>query len=306
MSRPCALLTLSLLAACAAEETATPDEAAAALAPPPTAEGLELSIDGALQPGGMMTFRVEGANPLEDVYLAFGFNTIAATGARPLCPDGLQGLCLGVRNPQLLPVPGNPVRADASGVATLTVRPPSTLPDGLVAYFEAAQVGADAATSNVVPRFSPLDTGGALVGVIGHEAAVTPGVQFDGVYEETYLALSHGLDVCTLEMTTSATGLGSLPPCPGCDFAFEVTFTDPREATVAGDCQDLLGFDPSGLAPFDQGLGFQSGYLVPGYGYYDVWMFYDTGVGDWTWITTGASYAGGQFTGSLTIGYYAY
>lgn len=132
-----------ILAACAPSPEAQVD---GALPPPPVLDVTDLL------PGQPLTLTVHGAVPGASV--AFAAST-QGPGSGP-CPPQLRGSCLGVAAPAVLL---GARFADASGVATLTVTAPASLPGGASPAFQAAQApqhGAPSELSNVVQRTVPL------------------------------------------------------------------------------------------------------------------------------------------------------
>jgi hypothetical protein len=261
-----------------------------------------------MENGNAMTFTVTGAQPGEDVFLLFG--TDEQVGA--VCPPPLNGLCIDLQNARILGIPQNPLTADAAGTATITLNAPGpgVLPDGFVAWFQAVTTGATAATSNTIGKFNPLDDSGIMTIDIVEVADVVPGTSYDGNRFEIYYSAFNGLDLCVIEWEATSTGLGSLPPCAGCDFAFDVTYQNAIDSSSAGDCNYFFALDPTTLPAFNDGYGYNPNYYIPGYGYYPVAMFYyDNGMGSayWTWSTTGVDYTAGEFVWLIDqIGFYYY
>lgn len=293
-------LAVLALTACSTADEAAPgaDLMATEAAPPPGAYGLTLAIDGIAQPGNSMTFRVTGAQANQRVFLARGTgNTVGA-----LCPGVLNGLCVDLDRATLLTT----LTADGQGRAQFTVTVPA-LPEGLVAYFQAATGGATAATSNVVAKWNPKDTGAIMALDLYEEATVTPGVDYSGTRDEIYYSIFNGLDVCWIQSDVSGTGLGPLPACTGCDFAFALTYDNFRDASISGDCIDLLAFDPTTIPPANQGWGYDSDYYFTGYGNYPVAMFFDTTNNAWVPAALYTYYQGGIFAWLIPqAGYFWY
>jgi hypothetical protein len=316
-----ALGTLALVA-CNTEEPVDSNAAdlATEQAPPPGAGGLTLDVAGVMENGNQMTFTVTGAQPGESVFLIWGRGP--SPGA--LCPGPLGGLCLDVDRPNLLGIRQNPLTADAAGTATLTVNAPpaSILPNGFEAWFQAATTRQGTqATSNVIPKWNPADTGLLSVDIYDF-VDVVPGVSYTGVREEIYYAYDGTIagfptfdgwdpvaerDLCYIQADASGTGLGALPPCPSCQFAFEVTYSNFSDVSISGDCNYFFGLDPSTIPPATDAWGFQYQYNIPGYGYADVLMFYYATGGYWSWATNNVYYNGGQFAwGLVELGLYGY
>jgi hypothetical protein len=285
-SKLAAVAALTLAACSTADEannTAAP--MATELAPPPGAGGLRLVVDGVLQPGNTVRFLVTGAQPGQNVFLARG--TAELPGA--LCPPALSGLCVDLDRATLLTT----LTANGQGRAQFQATVPR-LAEGLEVYFQAATGGATAATSNVVGKWNPKDTGAIMALDLLEEAVVSPG-SYVGTRSEIYYSIINGLDVCWIEADTSGTGLGPLPACTGCDFAFALTLENFRDVSVSGDCIDLLAFDPSTIAPTQQGWGYDSDYYFAGYGNYPVAMFFDTATTTWNPASLYVSFTAGDF-----------
>jgi len=58
---------------------------------------------------------------------------------------------------------------------------------------------------------------------------------------------------------------------------------------------DLLAFDPTTIAPVQQGWGYDDDYYFTGYGNYPVAMFYSTTSAAWVPVSLYVSFASGQF-----------
>jgi hypothetical protein len=285
-SKLAAVAALSLAACSTADEASnTAAPMATELAPPPGAGGLSLTVDGVLQPGNTVRFLVTGAQPNQNVFLARGSAEVAGA----LCPPALSGLCVDLDRAALLTT----ITANGQGRAQFQVTVPS-LPEGLVVYFQAATGGGTAATSNVVAKWNPKDTGAIMALDLIEEATVSPG-SYAGTRGEIYYSIINGLDVCWIEADTTGTGLGPLPACPGCDFGFALTLDNFRDASISGDCIDLLAFDPTTIAPTQQGWGYDSDYYFAGYGNYPAAMFYDTTGGAWVPASLYVAFTAGDF-----------
>jgi hypothetical protein len=294
------MIALALaLAGCAvdADLAAAPSDPAALAteqAPPPGAGGLTLEVDGILEPGTQVSFRVTGTSPNASVYLVRGVGE--APGA--LCPAVLQGLCVDVSSPRLLTT----VQANAQGIATFRATIPN-LPDGTKAFIQAAEGGATAATSNVVARYNPASTAAAPTGLgsvnftLLELAQVTQAAGYQGARLEQYNStLYTDVDACSIASDAVGTNLGAYPPCAGCTFAFSSTVSNYSDASRFGDCQRILGVDVTTLQPFAYAIGYQANYTVPGYGPLNVAMGYSPANQAWTWISEARfSPANGQF-----------
>lgn len=300
MNMKTATIALATLALAACNEPAADNAPENALAieqaAPPGAGGLVLDIDGVMENGNPMTFTVTGAQPGENVFLILGFDDVPCA----LTPPPLGGLCIDVQGARLLGIPQNPLTADAAGTATITLNAPgqAVIPDGFVAWFQAATVGATAATSNTVGKFNPLDDSGVFTYDILDDVQVVPGTSYDGSRFEIYYSAFNGLDLCVIEY--EATGVDWLtstggPDCAGCDFSFDVTYDNAVDGSSAGDCDFMLGIDVSTIAAFNDGFGYNSNYYIANYGYYPVATFYYDVGGYWTWLTTGVYYQAGAF-----------
>jgi len=285
-----ALIAVSTLAFVACDDAATDATApstqlAVEQAAPPGAGGLDLTIDGVLQPGNQVTFFVQGAQPNETVFLARG----VAESPGALCPNPLNGLCVDVQNPKLLTT----ITSNAAGNAQFNLTVPNAVPEGAVAWFQAATGGATAATSNVVPKFNPRDTGAVMAVDLLELATVVPGTSYDGQRNEIYYSVFNGLDVCWLASPTTSTT--PLTTCTGCDFAFDIGFGTFTDESVSGDCIDLLGLDPATINAGNQSWGYDSDYYFQGYGNYPAAMFYDTTTAAWEPASVSVYYGGGDF-----------
>jgi hypothetical protein len=294
------MIALALaLTGCAVDadvDASTSDPAAMATeqAPPPGAGGLTLEVDGILEPGTQVSFRVTGASANASVYLVRGAGE--AVGA--FCPAVLQGLCVDVTSPRLLAT----VQANAQGVATFRATIPN-LPDGTQAFLQAAEGGAAAATSNVVPRYNPASTAAAPTGLgsvsftLLELAQVNPVIGYQGARLEQYNStLYTDVDACSIASDAVGTNLGAYPPCAACTFAFAATVSNYTDASRFGDCQRILGVDVTTLQPFTYAIGYQPNYTVPGYGPLNVAMGYDPARQAWSWISEARfSQANGQF-----------
>lgn len=296
-----ATLSLAALAfaACSTEpaaDNANSTDLALEQAAPPGAGGLTLTVDGIMENGEQMTFTVDGAQPGEQIYLTWGRDLLDPATQTPTCPPPLQGLCFDTVNPRLLGIPQNPLTANTSGTATLTLNAPGSgvLRDGFVAWFQAATLGATAATSNAVGKFNPRDTGAVMTIDILEVADVDlTASTYDGTHYEIWYSAFNGIDMCIIESDADGTGLGSIAtPCPGCDFGFEVTYSNAIDGSESGDCT-YFGFTPlSALAP--QGVGYNPSYYFTGYGYYPAMMVYNANTsGQWL---TGAVYVASTVT----------
>ena len=275
-----ALLALPLLAACA-DAVGTADAPAAWLddqAPPPGAQGLTLSVNGILQPGTTIAFTASGAAPNTPVVFVRG--SAVQTGAA--CLPALSGLCLDVRQPQLL----RQVTANAAGVATFSVQVPNN-PDDTTLAFQAAQTGASAATSNVVVRFNPRSdaltpTGNGSTELTRVEqAVVTPGGGYQGVRTDAWSSATPGLDACVYTSPVTGTTRGSLPACAGCEFAFQVTNGPFVEVDSTGDCLRILGLDVPSFGTLSTSIAYEATYNLPPYGVTRVALSYSTSAAAW-------------------------
>lgn len=295
------------LGACNTSEEGVAPQADLAVeqAAPPGAGGLTLQIDGTAQPGTQLRFRISGAQARERVFLGRGTGD---TGN--VCPAALGGLCLQINAPTLMTT----LTANAQGVATFTATVPANVPEGYVAYFQAATGGGTAATSNIVPKFNPLDgsygadTGPGIMGLdLFEDAQAAPG-SYTGTRSEIYFTVTQpnvpGLDACIIDADTSGTGLGPLPPCAGCDFAFALTLDNFRDGSISGDCIDLLDFDPTTIAAQNQGWGYDADYYFAGYGNYPAAMFYDTTTGAWAPVSLYVYFGAGNFQWLIQTGDY--
>lgn len=268
---PVALLTLG---ACdtAAPETTTDSSLAIEAAAPPGAGGLTLEIDGILEPGLPITFRVSGAAANASVYLVRG----AAEQAGALCPAPLGGLCVDVTRAQIITT----LRANGQGVATLTTNVPN-LPDMTQVFFQAATGGAGAATSAVIPKWNPVpDQQGEARLFLANLATVSPGNYTGTQIEQYYSNAAPDMDVCTIVWDVTGTGVAPLAPCPSCDFVFNVTHANPTEATTSGDCLGLMDIDVPTIAAYQGGRGYDQDYLYNG-APIAAMVIYDTTTGAW-------------------------
>jgi hypothetical protein len=267
-----AILAVLALVGCQTEEPATDyvNELAAEQVAPPGAGGLTLVIDGALIPGNALAITVAGAQPGERVFFARGSAEVPGS----LCPAALNGLCVDIATPSVM----SSDLADAQGVATFAVNSVPNIPDGFVAYFQAATGGATAATSQVVAKFNLLPVGNPnrTMGFILVEDATVTATSFDGVRSEINFSNALGLDLCILDISMTSAGLGTLPVCTDCDWAFDVEHTVARDGSVNGDCLDIFNFDPATIAPFNLGRGYAPTYYISGYGDYETVFTYDT------------------------------
>jgi hypothetical protein len=290
------MLALALaLAGCAVDaDLAAPASLPTDQAPPPGAGGLTLEVDGILEPGTQVSFRVTGATPNATVYLVRG----AAESAGAFCPPVLQGLCVDVTAPRLLTT----IQANAQGVATFRATIPN-LPDGTKAFLQAAEGGASAATSNVVARYNPASTAAAPTGLgsvtftLLELAQVSQAAGYQGARVEQYdSTLYTDVDACAIASDAVGANLGAYPPCAACTFAFAATISNYTDASRFGDCRRILGVDVTTLQPFTYAIGYQPNYTVAGYGALNVAMGYDPANQAWTWISEARfSPANGQF-----------
>ncbi|MFM2160615.1 MAG: hypothetical protein RLZZ383_127 [Pseudomonadota bacterium] len=275
--RRTALFVLPLVAGCAE----TPDVATAWIddqAPPPGAQGLTLSVNGILQPGTTISFSASGAAPNTPVVFVRG--NAVQTGAA--CLPALGGLCLDVRQPQLL----RQVTANSAGVATFSVQVPAN-PDDTTLAFQAAQTGSGAATSNVVVRFNPRSdaltpTGnGSTTLTRVEQAVVTPAGGYQGVRTDAWSAATPGLDACVYTSPVTGTTRGSLPACAGCEFAFQVTNGPFVEIPSTGDCLRILGLDVPSFGVLTTSIAYEATYNLPPYGVTRVALSYSTSAAAW-------------------------
>jgi hypothetical protein len=272
-----ALVAVLALVACETEQPANTLAADLGVdqAPPPGAGGLTLSIDGALIPGNTIVIRITGAQPNQNVYFARG----TAYAAGSLCPGALNGLCIDMTGTTLM----STTPADAQGRVQFSVTVPN-LPDGRVVYFQAATGGATAATSNVIAKFNLLPAGNPnrTYGIIVVEdGTVVPGTSYDALRSEIYFSNALLLDTCIIDLPGTATGLGALPACASCAWAFDVRYPTGRDASESGDCIDIFGFDPATIAPFSIGRGYAPSYYIAGYGTYETVFAFDTTAASW-------------------------
>jgi hypothetical protein len=277
-------LALLALVACATDDVneATALHNPMAQTPPPGQYGIELDVDGALVPGSTLTFQVSGLAANERVFIVRG----SGLNAGGFCPNPLNGLCLDVRGASVQ----FSMVADASGLAQRSLTVPN-LPAGQLVWWQAATPGATAATSLVVPKFNlaPASAAGRSYGlIISEDAQVTPGQSYSGLREEVLYsnpqsdpATGNYLDICSLELSGAGSDLGAFSPCADCEWAFAVNYASGRDTSVAGDCVDTIGFDPSTIAPFDIGRGFSSAYYLSGYGDVTTVFGYDTTGAAW-------------------------
>lgn len=275
-------------------------------AAPPTA--MDLKIEGQLIQGTRLTFTITGAAPNSDVFIARGVDFLDAPApGQPgvACPQLIGGSCLQISRPQVLAGPAlggvaapfPALRANANGVATLTIPSfPVNLPVGTVIWFQAL---APNRLSDAVGKSNPYSTAANPTGnglfriLILEDATVAPG-NYAGVRDEIYYSALTGLDICSIEYNVRGTGLGPLPACPGCDFAFATQTSGFTEISESGDCLDMLGVDVSTLTGSNGSIGYDADYYFSGYGNYPVAMAYDTTGA--TWVPQGfASFSAGAF-----------
>jgi hypothetical protein len=288
----CLLLTLGC---------ATPSLEARHQSPPPGAGGLTLQALGTLEAGSSLTLRVTGANPGATILLARSANQRPAAS----CPPPLGGLCLDLVSPVVLAT----LTADGLGRAQRTVTLPATLPDGLVAWFQAAQPGASPATSAAIPRFNPRNTAAFAVRRDIQRATVVPGAAFTGTLETSWISIyDPTVDVCRISLRATGSTPTAPAPCFGCTFSFDVLHDLPTETSLAGDCDLLLGLDPASVPPFTDRIGLHEGYMFSGYGPYLAALAWNPASATWDPFAVGNDVAwdGSQFSWRLQGAYYAY
>jgi hypothetical protein len=268
---------LVALAACATDAQVdsvndSTESVATEAAPPPGAGGLTMTVDGILEPGTQVRWLIQGAAANAQIYLVRG----TAESAGSFCPPVLGGLCVDVRNPQLLTT----LRADANGNAQFTANIPN-LPDLTAVYFQAATGGAGAATSNVVGKWNPNpDQSGEARLFLANLATVAPG-NYTGIQIEQYYSYAvQEMDVCTLVADVTGTSVAPLAPCAGCDFAFNLTHDNYVDETISGDCLGLMGIDVATITAWQSGNGYDANYIYNG-APINAMMIYDDTTGTW-------------------------
>ncbi len=173
--------------------------------PPPT-QSLTLNVS-AMVPGSQLSFDVQGLNPGESYYLARGMGGLASG----LCLGQAGGLCLDIGNPVFLI---GRFTADASGVGTLNLNLPATVPLGSSVAFQAVAIrgvgGDDSSKSNPVLRSAVAGSIG-LDDVLPGDLVITEVMQNPyavsdsaGEWFEVYNGTGLDIDLNGLEVSDSS------------------------------------------------------------------------------------------------------
>lgn len=242
----------------------------------PGTEGIFLDIDGAVFPGGTLTFTAEGATPGTFAVIVYG--GAEQTGAT--CPAQSAPVCIDVRNYKLI---GSPKRVPANGVVTWDITVPANLPAGAFAHFQVLNSGTSAqtASSNVVLKFNPSPNGGDLAFLLAGFYDIAAGAASASGFrlEEYYVERPTATDPLYLQwcrIAWDAVGTPTSNPCPQCDWAFDFNNTNATDASLTGDCIGYLGFDATTAGDFTESWGWSEAYYFAGYGDYEtVFLTYD-------------------------------
>lgn len=239
--RSVSLLVLSAAAACdpGAADPGDTLGPAASVAPLQRLSGqrlLTLYGQGLYRDGGTLDFSAFGLDPHEEAWIVQG----DAEQSRARCPAALQGGCVDVASPRIVAQ----VRADAFGTYAFTVRAPPGLPRGSEAAF---QVVTRQATSNVVTRHDPLDTGlmraeFGIFGRLSRPPGELPSVTM--VYGVRYRSERTGHDLCTVGWSVDgAVSPFTVPYCTDCDFSFREQGVSEELTDFGSDCWGVFGQD---------------------------------------------------------------
>ncbi len=270
------------------------------VAPPPGAGGLLLALLGVLEPGNTLRLSVEGAAP--------GASLLALRGEawqlNAACPPSLGGLCVDLLQPQRI----GRFTANANGYARATIQVPPN-PDHTVVAFQVVSFGPGAATSNVIEKFNPLDVGGAAEAQIQLQGSITAsgGVGFqDTVFYSPQLVR----DTCVIrDRFVTAPLPPTIPPCPGCDFAFTYVFQPPEDASVSGSCRQIHGFQIRQIDALNTRYeAFDADYFPPGAaGPRPVALQFEPAAGQWLPASNLATWNGSRLLWTTQLpGTYAY